>query len=407
MPTPAIAAIIVAAGRGQRAARDAATGTGGLPKQFVPLAGVAMIKRTLTPFLRHSAVGQVAVVIHPDDMPLLRDAVGDDMAGILVAHGGATRQQSVAAGLAALASSKPDFVLIHDAARPFVSPALINRIVAGFEHHDAILPALAVADTLKRCDHGTVTGTIDRSGLYAAQTPQGFRYDTIDTAHRRALAEGLHDFTDDTGLVEWAGGTVHIVPGDRSNHKLTTADDMTAAEQTLNLSRLHGRLDVRTGHGFDVHAFAAGDHVILCGVKVAHDRALTGHSDADVGLHALTDAILGALCDGDIGQHFPPSDPQWKGASSDQFLAHAVHLVAARDGQIAHLDVTLICEAPKIGPHRDAMRQRIAQITGIAVSRISVKATTTEQLGFTGRREGIAAQATATIRLPHEVNDGR
>jgi 2-C-methyl-D-erythritol 4-phosphate cytidylyltransferase/2-C-methyl-D-erythritol 2,4-cyclodiphosphate synthase len=312
--------------------------------------------------------------------------------------GGATRQESVANGLEALAALKPDHVLIHDAARPFVSDVIIDAVIAALATHPAALPALPVTDTLKAVDaEGIVVGSPSREHLFAAQTPQGFHFERILAAHRRA-AEAELQFTDDAGIASWAGMAVKIVAGDKSNMKLTTEEDFAVAEQSL----LAGCDDVRVGTGYDVHAFEPGDHVTLGGVTIQHPLRLSGHSDADVALHALTDAVLGGLAEGDIGDHFPPSDPQWKGASSDRFLAFAAERVRIRGGTIAHLDLTIIAEEPKVGPHRDAMRARIAAIAGIDIGRVAVKATTNERLGFVGRKEGIAAIATATIRLPGE-----
>jgi 2-C-methyl-D-erythritol 4-phosphate cytidylyltransferase/2-C-methyl-D-erythritol 2,4-cyclodiphosphate synthase len=313
------------------------------------------------------------------------------------ANGGTTRQASVHAGLEALAAHAPDIVLIHDAARPFVTPALISRAIDAAGITGAAVPAIPVTDTIKQVDSsGSVEATPDRARLRIAQTPQAFRFDVILDAHRRAARDGRSDFTDDAALAEWAGLTVATFEGDPANMKLTTPEDFVREE-----ARLGAMLgDVRTGTGYDVHAFGDGDHVMLCGVRVPHNRGFLAHSDGDVGLHALVDAILGALADGDIGSHFPPSDPQWKGAASDKFLKYAIDRVTARGGRIANLEVTMICERPKISPLRDIMRARIADITGVAVSRIAVKATTSERLGFTGREEGIAATASATIRLP-------
>jgi 2-C-methyl-D-erythritol 4-phosphate cytidylyltransferase/2-C-methyl-D-erythritol 2,4-cyclodiphosphate synthase len=291
-------------------------------------------------------------------------------------------------------------VLVHDAARPFTSPALVSRAIAAAGQgagHGAAIPGVAMTDTIKEVDAGgAVVRTLDRARLRGIQTPQAFAFDALLAAHRKAAAAGREDFTDDAALAEWAGMTVGVFEGEAGNIKLTTADDFAQAE----MRAMAALGDIRTGNGYDVHAFADGDHVWLGGVKIAHDRGVTGHSDADVGLHALVDAILGALADGDIGVHFPPSDPQWKGASSDRFLKFAVERVAERGGRIAHLDLTVVCEAPKVGPHRDAMRARIAEIAGITIDRVGVKATTSEQLGFTGRREGLVAMATATVRLP-------
>jgi 2-C-methyl-D-erythritol 4-phosphate cytidylyltransferase/2-C-methyl-D-erythritol 2,4-cyclodiphosphate synthase len=303
----------------------------------------------------------------------------------------------VRAGLEALAARAPDLVLIHDAARPFLSGALVDRAIAAGKTAGAAVPGIAVADTVKAIDgRAIVVETLDRNRLRIVQTPQAFAFDLILDAHRRAAAAGLDSFTDDAALAEWAGHRVSVFEGEAGNLKVTTNDDFTRAEVLY----LAGLADVRTGNGFDVHAFVDGDHVMLGGVRIPHARGVTGHSDADVALHALVDAILGALADGDIGTHFPPSDPQWKGASSDRFLAFACERVRARRGIIAHLDVTVVCEAPRVSPHRDAMRARVAAIAGIAVERVGVKATTSETLGFTGRGEGIVAMATATIRLP-------
>ncbi len=383
------AAVIVAAGRGLRA------GAGG-PKQFRVLGGRSVLARALEPFCVHDEIAEVQPVCNPQD----RDAFDAAVAGLSMrapVAGGATRQDSVRAGLVALAADPPEIVLVHDAARPFVSPELISRAVAAARAHGAAIPVIPVADTVKIVDaRGRVTATPDRAGLRVAQTPQAFRYGALLAAHRRAAQDGRNDFTDDAALAEWAGLTVATFEGDARNMKLTTAEDFLREE--ARIAATQG--DVRAGQGFDTHRFGPGDHVMICGVRVAHDRGLVGHSDADVGLHAAVDALLGALAEGDIGAHFPPSDPRWKGASSDLFLKYAAERVAARGGAIAHLDVTIVCEAPRIGPHREAMRARIAAIVGIAVSRVAVKATTTERLGFTGRGEGIAALASATVRLP-------
>jgi 2-C-methyl-D-erythritol 4-phosphate cytidylyltransferase/2-C-methyl-D-erythritol 2,4-cyclodiphosphate synthase len=390
MPTPKrTAAIIVAAGRGLRA------GSGG-PKQYRSIGGRTVISRAMEPFCRHPQIFAVQPVLNPDDTAMFNEAVCD-MRYQPPASGGATRQASVHAGLEALAGQSPDIVLIHDAARPFVTAAVISRAIDAAGLTGAAVPAIAVTDTIKLIgDSGHVEATPERARLRIAQTPQSFRFDVILDAHRRAAREGRDDFTDDAALAEWAGLTVATFEGDPANMKLTTPEDFVREE-----ARLGAALgDVRTGSGYDVHAFGDGDHVMICGVRVPHTRGFLAHSDGDVGLHALVDAILGALADGDIGSHFPPSDPQWKGAASHQFLKYAVDRVTARGGRIAHLDVTLICERPKIGQYRDAMRARIAEITGLNLSRVAVKATTSERLGFTGREEGIAAMASATIRLP-------
>ncbi|KAB0266105.1 bifunctional 2-C-methyl-D-erythritol 4-phosphate cytidylyltransferase/2-C-methyl-D-erythritol 2,4-cyclodiphosphate synthase [Microvirga brassicacearum] len=394
-----VAALIVAAGRGFRAGN-------GLPKQYRSLAGRTILARTLDAFLTHPGIDVVQVVIHPDDEALYRQSVSE-LAPHTAAHlsppayGGETRQNSVLNGLEALGHSAVDLVLIHDAARPFAEPALIDRAIAAGRAFRAAVPGSAVTDTIKVVDgEGRAVSTLDRATLRAVQTPQAFSFNVLLAAHRKAAAAGLHAFTDDGALAEWAGLTVHVFDGDAGNLKLTGAADFQAAEQ-----RLKGRAMAyltRFGTGFDVHAFVDGDHVWLGGIKIAHDRGVVAHSDGDVILHALTDAVLGALADGDIGTHFPPSDPQWRGASSDRFLAYAVALVRERGGIVDHLDATLLCERPKLGPHREAIRARIAAIANLEIDQVSVKATTTEKLGFTGRGEGIAAQAAATIRLPEK-----
>jgi 2-C-methyl-D-erythritol 4-phosphate cytidylyltransferase/2-C-methyl-D-erythritol 2,4-cyclodiphosphate synthase len=344
----------------------------------------------------HRGVAVVQPVIHPDDTALYAAAAADlDL--LPPVFGGTTRQASVRAGLEALAAHRPEVVLVHDAARPFASPALVERAIVTARKSGAAIPAIQVSDTVKTVDSaGIVTGTIERAALRMVQTPQAFDFNALIDAHRRAQAAGRDDFTDDAALAEWAGLAVATFEGEIANVKLTTEEDFQRAEAT-HLADLG---DVRTGFGFDVHQFAAGDHVMLGGVRIAHERSVTGHSDADVVLHALVDAILGALADGDIGVHFPPSDPQWRGASSDRFLTFAVERVRVRGGRIAHLDITVVCEAPRVGPHRDAMRARIAEIAGIAPTRVAVKATTSEKMGFTGRGEGIVAFANATVRLP-------
>jgi 2-C-methyl-D-erythritol 4-phosphate cytidylyltransferase/2-C-methyl-D-erythritol 2,4-cyclodiphosphate synthase len=383
------AAILVAAGRGLRA------GAGG-PKQYRMIGGQTVIFRAMEAFCRHPDVFAVQPVVNPDDADVFNEAVSG-LRHAPPTHGGATRQASVHAGLEALAAEKPEIVLIHDAARPFVTSGLISRAIDAAGRTGAAIPAIAVTDTIKLTGAtGDVEATPERARLRIAQTPQAFRFEIILDAHRRAAREGRSDFTDDAALAEWAGLTVATFEGDLANMKLTTPEDFVREE-----ARLGAMLgDIRTGTGYDVHAFGDGDHLMICGVRVPHTRGFLAHSDGDVGLHALVDAILGALADGDIGSHFPPSDIKWKGASSDQFLNYAVERVTARGGRIANLEVTMICERPKIGPLRDTMRARIADITGINISRIAVKATTSERLGFTGREEGIAATASATIRLP-------
>jgi 2-C-methyl-D-erythritol 4-phosphate cytidylyltransferase/2-C-methyl-D-erythritol 2,4-cyclodiphosphate synthase len=385
-----VAAVVVAAGRGYRAGGD-------MPKQYRAIAGEPVIRPTLTAFLRHPLVDAVQPVIHPDDADAFRIATAGLDNLLPPVPGGATRQASVRAGLQALRAAAPELVLIHDAARPFLSGDLISRAIAAATQHGAAVPAIAITDTVKQIDaQDMISETLDRSRLRTVQTPQAFAYDLIVALHGRAAAAGREDFTDDAALAEWAGHRVNAFPGESTNVKLTTNDDFERAE----MLRLAALADVRTGNGFDVHAFGDGDHVMLGGVRIPHTRGVTGHSDADVALHALVDAILGALAEGDIGVHFPPSDPQWRGASSDRFLAFACERVRARSGMIAHLDVTIVCETPRVGPHRDAMRTRIAAIAGIPIGRVAVKATTSEKMGFTGRGEGLVAMATATVRLP-------
>jgi 2-C-methyl-D-erythritol 4-phosphate cytidylyltransferase / 2-C-methyl-D-erythritol 2,4-cyclodiphosphate synthase len=389
------AALIVAAGRGARAA-----GPGGLPKQYQDLGGHSVLARTLAAFATHPGIGLIQVVIHPED--------GDAYTGVArpfgdrlspPVYGGATRQASVLSGLKALTGLAPPSspVLIHDAARPFVSTGIIDRVLEALGVADGALPALPIVDTLRRASPDQrLLETVDRDRLYRAQTPQGFRLDAILAAHEGAANAGRHDFTDDAAVAQWAGLDVRLVTGEERNVKLTTAEDMALASRSL--AAAPG--ETRMATGFDVHRFRDGDHVWLCGIKVPHVQGLEGHSDADVGLHALTDALLGAIGDGDIGQHFPPSDPQWRGAASHIFLADAARRVEALGGRIVNVDVTLLCEVPRIAPHRTAMQARIAAVLGIPSSRVSVKATTTEGLGFTGRREGIAAQAAAAVWLP-------
>jgi len=383
-----VAAVVVAAGRGVRAG-------GVTAKQYRQVRGAPVIRHALSLFIDHPQVTFVQPVIYRDDATTFAEAT----AGLklrVAAFGGATRQMSVRAGLEALETEQPRIVLVHDAARPFASPALISRAIAAGAGGAAI-PGLGLTDTIKEVDaHARVVDTLDRNRLRAVQTPQAFLYDGLLAAHRRALVAGREDSTDDAALAEWAGMAVTVFEGEAGNMKLTSEEDFAriAAADWATLG------DVRTGTGYDVHSFVDGDHVWLGGVRIPHPQALSGHSDADAALHALVDAILGALADGDIGAHFPPTDPQWRGAPSDKFLAFAVDRVRQRGGRIAHLDITIVCEAPRIGPHRDAMRARIAEIAGIGIDRVAVKATTNERLGFIGRREGIAAMATATIRLP-------
>jgi 2-C-methyl-D-erythritol 4-phosphate cytidylyltransferase/2-C-methyl-D-erythritol 2,4-cyclodiphosphate synthase len=388
-PPATVAAVVVAAGRGLRAGAER-------PKQYLPILGEPVIRSSLALLATHRGIGAVQAVIHPDDSSLYQQAVaGLELLPPVV--GGPSRQASVRLGLEALVPRCPDLVLVHDAARPFVSAALVTRAIAAAAASGAAIPVVLVTDTVKRVDaDGSVTDTLDRSRLRLVQTPQAFAFAPLLDAHHRAAAAGREDFTDDAALAEWAGHKVTTFAGEAGNVKLTTNEDFARAEA----AKLVALSDVRTGFGFDVHQFGAGDHVMLGGVRIVHDHGLSGHSDADVVLHAIVDAILGALADGDIGAHFPPSDPQWRGASSDRFLAFAVERLRARGGAIAHLDVTVICEAPRIGPHRDAIRASIAAIAGVPIGRVGVKATTSEKMGFTGRGEGMAAFASATVRLP-------
>lgn len=378
-----VAALIVAAGRGSRAGP-------GAPKQYRQLAGEPVLRRTLSAFAAHPLISSVMAVIHEDD----REAYGIASVGLPKllppCIGGATRQASVRAGLERFAAAPPDCVLIHDGARPLVSSRLVADCISALAEHTGALAALTVTDTIRRATAEGLAGeTVDRTGLWRAQTPQAFRFGAILDAHRRASSD---EYTDDVAVAAAAGIDVAMVEGDEDNIKITSAEDLRRAERII----MRGG-DVRTGTGFDVHRFGPGDHVWLCGVKVPHAFGLVGHSDADAGLHAITDAVLGAIGAGDIGRHFPPSDPKWRGAPSDIFLAHAVALAREAGARISNVDLTLICEQPKIGPHVLAMRKRIADILSLDMARVSVKATTTEGLGFTGRGEGIAAQALATL----------
>ncbi|MER8785327.1 bifunctional 2-C-methyl-D-erythritol 4-phosphate cytidylyltransferase/2-C-methyl-D-erythritol 2,4-cyclodiphosphate synthase [Mesorhizobium sp. M0601] len=391
-----VAVVIVAAGRGARAGQ--AKG----PKQYQQIGGGAVIARTLGAFLTHPKIGPVVVAIHADDGALFRRAAGANADRVVAVTGGTSRQESVRLGLLALRSNAPGRVLIHDAARPFVDAELIDRTIAAIGERQGALPALPVADTLKReTAEGMIGETVSRAGLHAAQTPQGFPFWPILAAHEKAHHLGKADFTDDAAIAEWAHIPVKIVPGSPDNVKLTWARDIAMADQRLSSAPRFP--DIRTGNGYDVHAFVPGDHVTLCGVAIPHDRKLSGHSDADVGLHALTDALLATCGAGDIGTHFPPSDPQWKGAASRIFVEHAVRLVRARGGRIANADITLICEAPRVGPHREAMTEALSAMLRISRDRISIKATTNEKLGFVGREEGIAAIATASVVFPGDV----
>jgi 2-C-methyl-D-erythritol 4-phosphate cytidylyltransferase / 2-C-methyl-D-erythritol 2,4-cyclodiphosphate synthase len=383
------AALIVAAGRGVRAGAA-------LPKQYAPMGPVPVLARTLALFAGHPRIDHVLVVIGAADKALYDAAIAGGHPKVATpVTGGDTRQCSVLNGLRALAPLGAASVVIHDAVRPFVTADIVDRVLDALALTPGAVAAVAVADTLKRAGaEQRIVETVARDGLWRAQTPQAFRFNEILAAHEAAAAAGRLDLTDDAAVAELAGLAVTLVQGSEANRKLTTAEDLAMAQGAGA-----AQADMRTGQGFDVHRFAPGDHVWLCGVKIPHAFALEGHSDADVALHALTDALLGAIADGDIGQHFPDTDPRWKGAASHLFLAEAARRVAGRGGRIANVDVTILCEAPKIAPHRQAMRMRIADILGIDADRVAVKATTTEGLGFTGRREGIAAMATATVAL--------
>ncbi len=382
---PACIALVVAAGRGLRLG-------GAVPKQYRDLAGVPLLRRSLSTLSRHSKIDAVRVVCNPTDGDMYA-AAAEGLDLLEPVPGGAERQDSVRAGLESLVGLAPANVLIHDAARPFVDADLIDRMIGALDHSPGAIAAVPVVDTLWRASSGHVDEIVPRENLWRAQTPQAFRYADILAAHRQAAGQHL---TDDAAVLRAAGGDVRLVAASERNFKVTLEGDLARAAREVYLDHA----DIRVGTGYDVHRLGPGNGVWLCGVKVPHDGALVGHSDADVAIHALVDAILGALGDGDIGTHFPPSDAQWKGASSDLFLRHAAGLVAAREGMIRHADVTIVCESPRVGPHRPAMRARLAGILDIDMARVSVKATTTEKLGFAGRGEGIAAQAVATIALP-------
>lgn len=384
-------ALLVAAGRGLRAG-------GGTPKQYRPLAGIAVLRRAVDCFLCHRGLRRLAVVINPDDTPLYEAALNgvEDSRLTPPVQGGATRAASVHRGLEALAASQPadQPVLIHDAARPFLRPTLIDGVLTALDTAEGAFPALPVVDALWAGRDGHADEARRRDGLFRAQTPQGFRLASILNAHRQLG----HAADDDVAIARAAGLSVAIAPGCEQNFKITTAADFARAEAVLETV-----METRNGTGFDVHKFGPGNHVMLGGVAIPHDHGFVAHSDGDVLLHALTDAVFGAIAEGDIGQWFPPSDPQWKDATSDIFLDRAVARVSERGGRIVHADCTVICERPKIGPYADSMRTRIAQIMRTQTGRVSVKATTSEKLGFTGRGEGIAAMATVTVALPAEA----
>jgi 2-C-methyl-D-erythritol 4-phosphate cytidylyltransferase/2-C-methyl-D-erythritol 2,4-cyclodiphosphate synthase len=387
------AAIVVAAGTGSRAAD-----TAGIAKQWRTLGGKPVLRWSVEALLKAGA-DEATVVVGADGHEAAASALAG-LTGWRSVTGGATRAESVRAGLASLKGPVDQIVLIHDAARPLLDEAVIRRLLTALETADGALPALPVADTLKRTSGGAIIGTVDRDPLWRAQTPQAFRRDRLEAAWANWPAGQTP--TDDCAVVEADGGKVVVVEGDARLMKLTFPEDFAMAEALIAADR---RMQTRVGSGFDAHRWGPGGSVWLCGVEIPHDQTLIGHSDADAGLHALTDAILGALGDGDIGDHFPPTDPKWKGASSDLFLAYAAEKVTARGGRIVHVDVTLICERPKVKPHRQAMRERLAELLTLPLDAVSVKATTTEAMGFTGRGEGLAAQAIATIELPERSPD--
>lgn len=381
------AAIIVAAGQGSRTGLD-------LPKQYIQLGGRTVLAHAYAGLAAHPKISRIIVVIGEGQEAMAREALSCITAEPHLVRGGATRRESVRAALDLLAAEGDvTHVLIHDAARPFLPMAVTERLMATTEEHKAAIPVLPVADTLVYGEGARMGADVDREKLRRVQTPQMFHFETILHAHRSVAPDVVA--TDDAGMLRLIGASVELVEGDTRLEKLTYSADFDRARQMLAANRLP-----RVGTGYDVHRLVEGKPLWLCGIEIAHSHGLSGHSDADVAIHALVDALLGALAEGDIGSHFPPSDPQWKGAASHKFLTFARDRVAARDGEIAHVDVSIICEAPKIGPHRDAMREQLAALLKIDISRVSVKATTTERLGFTGRREGIAAQAVATVLLP-------
>lgn len=380
------AVVIVAGGRGTRAKLAR-------PKQYAPVGGMPLLRRTILAFANHPDVGQIQVVIGDTDLDLYHDATAGITGLLPPVTGGKNRQASVKAGLQALLADPPSHVLIHDGARPFVSEATISAVMAALSSAEGAIAALPVADTLKRANAASgIEETVPRDRLWRAQTPQGFRFETILEAHRKSPDGSA---TDDASMLEALGIHVALVPDDPENFKLTYGEDFVLAEKLLA-----GAMETRTGLGIDVHAFEPGDAVTLCGLHIPHTHKLKGHSDADVALHAIADAIYGAIGDGDIGEHFPPSDDKWRGAPSSVFVEHARDRLIARGGSLTHVDLTLVCEAPKIGPHRETMREAVAEMLKVQQSRIAIKATTSEGLGFTGRREGILAQAVATVQLP-------
>jgi 2-C-methyl-D-erythritol 4-phosphate cytidylyltransferase / 2-C-methyl-D-erythritol 2,4-cyclodiphosphate synthase len=386
------AVVIVAAGTGSRAGGD-------LPKQYQLIGGKPVLWWTLKAFCDHPGVSHVQTVIGPGQEALFAEA----SAGLPIEPaitGGKTRQESCRLGIEALARYAPQKILIHDGARPFASQDLISHVIAHLERFQGVIPAMPVSDTLKLAPGGLIARTVPRDAMWAAQTPQGFRFEDIRAAHRDAHASGDATLTDDAAVAERAGLEVAVIPGRAENRKLTLAEDITLADRQLTNRALAELPDIRMGQGIDFHVFEPGDHVVLCGVKIPHSAKLQGHSDADAALHALTDAILGAIGEGDIGVHFPPSDKKWKGAASAIFVEKAFALLRARGGLVANVDITILAEAPKIAPHLAAMKAVVSKLLGIAADRVAIKATTTEKLGAIGRKEGLAAFATATVRLP-------
>ncbi|MDH5771734.1 MAG: bifunctional 2-C-methyl-D-erythritol 4-phosphate cytidylyltransferase/2-C-methyl-D-erythritol 2,4-cyclodiphosphate synthase [Rhodospirillaceae bacterium] len=380
-------ALIVAAGRGQRFGGD-------VPKQYAPLGESTILGKSISAFINHPNIEAVRCVINENDVDLY-DATAklfSDNKLLNPVFGGETRQQSVLAGLESISPLSPDTVLIHDGARPFVSDELISGVISALNDAPGAIPALEVVDTLKECIDDSVKKTVSRNNLYRAQTPQGFRFAEITKSHRDFLNKNV---TDDASIFEGTEMKVSIVAGAEENFKITTQDDYIRAQNKLAGSGAHG--ETRVGFGYDVHRFAAGSGLRLCGIDIPFDKAFIGHSDADVALHALTDAMLGAIGEGDIGFHFPPSDPRWKDANSEIFVLHALELMKKKNAKIVNVDITIICEAPKIGPHREQMRARIGEILKTDIARVSVKGTTTEKLGAMGRGEGVAAQAVASV----------
>jgi 2-C-methyl-D-erythritol 4-phosphate cytidylyltransferase / 2-C-methyl-D-erythritol 2,4-cyclodiphosphate synthase len=388
-----VVAVIVAGGSGLRAG-------GGLPKQYQLVGGKPVIRWTLEAFLSHPLISRVQTVIGHGHEALFSSATEGLQHLLSPVIGGGSRQDSCREGLEACALMRPSKVLIHDAARPFLSPDLISNVINELDHAAAVIPGLPVADTMKYAPSGLIERTVDRASLWFVQTPQGFQFDKILGAHRQALADGRTTFTDDAAVAEYAGMRVQIVAGEQKNRKLTTSHDIMEANREHSTHRFADLPDVRMGQGIDFHVFERGNAVTLCGVSIPHTHKLKGHSDADVALHALTDAILGSIGEADIGQHFPPTDKQWKGAPSSIFIAKAMELLSARGGVLANVDITILAEAPRVGPHLAAMKDALSGMLGIAVDRIGIKATTTEKMGAIGRREGMSASAIATVRLP-------